>query len=259
LNSDLNLFVDHLPHPDAAAPKLVLLHGWAMHGGIFGAWTELLRPRFELFVLDLPGHGLSRDATLDLDASLNFWQSQLPPAIWCGWSLGGAFATAAALRLNSKVRGLINIASSPCFVAREDWPQGMPIAQFERFATELEQDWARVVQRFLALEAMGSTQQQQDLQALQGMVFERGQPKLEALRAGLQWLQQFDQRNTLQNLRIPSLWIAGARDRLVKPEAMRFAAERSGGHFVELHAGHAPFLHQAESMTELLLEFASAQ
>ena len=42
-------------------PPLVLLHGWAMHGGVFAPLVARLRDRHTLHVVDLPGHGLSRD------------------------------------------------------------------------------------------------------------------------------------------------------------------------------------------------------
>ena len=40
-------------------PDLVLLHGWAMHGGIFGPLIDALAGHFRLHVVDLPGHGHS--------------------------------------------------------------------------------------------------------------------------------------------------------------------------------------------------------
>ena len=44
-----------------SGPALVLIHGWALHGGIFAPLVERLAPHFELHVVDLPGHGHSRD------------------------------------------------------------------------------------------------------------------------------------------------------------------------------------------------------
>src|SRR3546814_10403472 len=41
-------------------PPLVLLHGWAIHGGVFASLVERLRERYRLYVVDLPGHGRSR-------------------------------------------------------------------------------------------------------------------------------------------------------------------------------------------------------
>src|SRR3546814_3951149 len=47
-------------------PPLVLLHGWAMHGGVFALLVERLRERCRLYVVDLPGHGRSRDSAVPL-------------------------------------------------------------------------------------------------------------------------------------------------------------------------------------------------
>ena len=49
-----------------SGPPLVLLHGWAMHGGIFAPLVEALRAHRTLHVVDLPGHGHSRGAAVPL-------------------------------------------------------------------------------------------------------------------------------------------------------------------------------------------------
>ena len=47
-------------------PALVLLHGWAMHSGIFAPLVDRLAPHFTLHCVDLPGHGRSAGAGLPL-------------------------------------------------------------------------------------------------------------------------------------------------------------------------------------------------
>ena len=42
-------------------PDLVLIHGWALHGGVFAPLVARLSGRFRLHLVDLPGHGHSRD------------------------------------------------------------------------------------------------------------------------------------------------------------------------------------------------------
>jgi pimeloyl-[acyl-carrier protein] methyl ester esterase len=44
---------------EGAGPDLVLLHGWAMHGGIWRDVREQLARHFRLHLVDLPGHGFS--------------------------------------------------------------------------------------------------------------------------------------------------------------------------------------------------------
>ncbi len=41
-------------------PDVVLLHGWALHGGMWGPWVDELSRRARLHFIDLPGHGRSR-------------------------------------------------------------------------------------------------------------------------------------------------------------------------------------------------------
>ena len=44
---------------EGAGPDLVLLHGWAMHSGIWRDVRERLARHFRLHLVDLPGHGRS--------------------------------------------------------------------------------------------------------------------------------------------------------------------------------------------------------
>jgi pimeloyl-[acyl-carrier protein] methyl ester esterase len=258
----VNLHIDH--YGDPSAQPLVLLHGWAMHGGIFAGWAAQLAAHFHVLVVDLPGHGHSRTLTLSFDASADQLIVQLKPypsAIWCGWSLGGALATRIAARAPAgQVRALVCIASNPKFVASADWPDGMQASVFASFAEALASDWQAVVQRFLALEAMGSASAGDSLRLLQAQVFARGQPSMSALQQGLQNLAELDLRAELASLRCRSLWIAGARDRLVSPSAMQKAAGLANGEFAQIdRAGHAPFLHAGEQLVELFQRFVVAK
>ena len=40
-------------------PELLLLHGWAMHSGIWGGLVDSLSSEFHVNLVDLPGHGLT--------------------------------------------------------------------------------------------------------------------------------------------------------------------------------------------------------
>src|SRR6478735_9348545 len=89
-------------------PDVVLVHGWAMHSGIFGSIAAALEPRYTVHLVDLPGHGRSpqREGPLTLrDAALSITLAT-PPAVWIGWSLGGLVALEAALSPAAHVRGL---------------------------------------------------------------------------------------------------------------------------------------------------------
>ncbi len=245
-------------------PPLVLIHGWAMHGGVFAALVERLRDRRTLYVIDLPGHGLSRaDATpLQFDAVCDAIQSQVPIAPWLGWSLGGMFALHAAVRDPARVPALIALCSSPCFVRGPDWRYGVSADIFRDFAKGLSDDYRATLDRFVALEAFGSDHAKDELRELRAELFARGEPAARILVDGLRMLETTDQRPLLANLRVPSLWIAGLRDRLVDPRAMRdtVAMIQQTGHapvtFSQIeHAGHAPFLTHVDEVAAHVTTF----
>ena len=93
-----------------------------------------------------------------------------------------------------------------------------------------------------------------ELRTLRAQAFEHGPPELAALRQGLALLQAGDLRETVAKLAMPSLWIAGRRDRLVPPQAMRWAADAAPrAHYLELDTGHMPFLAEPDAVAEALM------
>ena len=248
-------------------PALLLVHGWAMHGGVFAPLVRALEATFTVITVDLPGHGGSRDSALPLaldpvaDALAALIDAQSSKhALVVGWSLGGLVATALAARHPDRVRGLAMLAASPRFVQGPDWPAGMDPRVFELFGEELGRDYRGTLDRFLMLEAQGSAHLREELRYLRDAVYARGEPAPRALQEGLGLLHDSDLRATLPGLAMPSLWIAGRRDRLVSPQAMQAAAALAPrSRFRQYdHAGHAPFLTEPTAVAEALTAFASS-
>jgi pimeloyl-[acyl-carrier protein] methyl ester esterase len=242
-----------------AGPPLVLLHGWAMHGGIFAPFAEHLAQTRTLYLVDLPGHGHSapRQGAFDWDSLLGQLFAELPPAPWLGWSLGGLVAMQAALRAPQQVTGLVALCASPRFVRADDWPHAVEREVFAQFEAGLRQDYRGTIDRFLALEAHGSDQMREELRTLRAQVFERGEPAPHVLCDGLHVLETQDLRQPLTALAVPSLWIAGRRDRLVPWQGMLAAAALCPrGSFLRVEGGgHAPFLSHAGEVAGSVLEF----
>lgn len=240
-------------------PDLVLIHGWAMHAGIFAPLTRRLVPHFRVHLVDLPGHGANAGDVHDCapDACANALIGVLPRALWVGWSLGGIVALHAALAHPRRLRGIVEIAASPRFVLAPDWPHAVAADVFAEFGAGLHRDYRGTIERFLALEALGSDHARAELRELKAHVFERGEPLLDALEQGLRTLDSTDLRADLPRLAVPSLWIAGRRDRLVPAAALRWAAAQSPqGRFVEFSSGHAPFIGHAPEVADAIIGFA---
>lgn len=240
-------------------PNLILLHGWAMHSGIFAPLLPSLGQHFRVHCVDLPGHGQSLHSQLPLSfeavwTELN--QRIKQPAYIMGWSLGGLFALYGAANYPERCLGLIMQNASPCFVHRPDWPHGMPVSVFSQFASDLQTDYAQTLHRFFMLEAQGSAHERDELRLLQSTAFSYGEPKPRILCEGLQLLEQTDLRAVLAKLDAPNLWLAGRRDRLVNPHAIQAACDLSNGQFHLLqHGGHAPFLTEPEAITTQIVNY----
>jgi pimeloyl-[acyl-carrier protein] methyl ester esterase len=247
----------HIEVHGSGPMPLVMIHGWAMHGGIFAPLVETLSEHCTMYLVDLPGHGYSRNCGLPLDPSAcaRAIADATPPAVWLGWSLGGLVALSAALELPQHVRGLAMLCATPRFVVGEDWPYGRDASLVQQLAADLETDYHATIERFLALEVMGSPDPRGDLRRLRAEVFSRGEPDLRVLQEGIRILDQTDLRASLPRLNSgPSWWSAGRLDRLVHPDAMQASANLCDGEFhVIAHAGHAPFLSHPDAVTQNLL------
>lgn len=246
---------------------LVMLHGWGMHGGIWGNIVPQLAQAFEVHVVDLPGHGYSsrNDAGRNLsatfftlDAVVAELAAKFPePVSVLGWSLGGIIAQHWAIREPRQIERLLLVASTPCFTGREDWSAGMPPETLRQFAAELEKDHAATLRRFLALQVRGSEGEREMLAALRERLFSRGEPNLAALRGGLEILRDADLRALLPQIKQPTLVIAGQRDKLTPPAASQYlAVSMPNARLAEIEeAAHAPFLSHPEIFIRLLKSY----
>ena len=239
-------------------PPLVLIHGWGLHGGVFAPLLDRLSNRYQLHLPDLPGHGYSRnDGTpLTLQACVAEILARTPPATWLGWSLGGLFALHAA-SVSPQVRALALVAATPRFVRGQDWPHAVESSVFEQFGRDLEQEYRGTLERFLALDTIGSEHARAELRTLKANLFARGEPAPRALQEGLLLLEETDLRGVLAALPIPSVWISGRRDRLVPPLGMQAAAAMtSHAGYVDISGGgHAPFLGHADQVAAEIRSF----
>ena len=242
--------------------QLVLIHGWAMHGGVLQPLVDALAERCTMHVVDLPGHGYSRDCGLPLEphACAAAIAAATPPSIWLGWSLGGLVALTAALDLPQHVQGLAMLCATPKFVRDAGWPHGSDGALVHQLASNLETDYHGTIERFLALEAMGSADPRAELRHLRQLVFARGEPDLRILQEGIHLLETSDLRGDLPCLTVPSTWIAGRRDRLVPPQAMAWSASQCDGDYHEIpQAGHAPFFGHVDALAQVLQPLFAGQ
>jgi len=195
--------------------RLILLPGWglgvspleplaaALHG-----LNEHLRVQIE----PLPAL-----ASSDLDEWLDELDASLPDNAWLGgWSLGGMLASELAARRGERCCGLLTLASNPCFVARDSWPNAMPGATFEAFLAGCHADVPVTLKRFGLLCAKGAA----DPRGLARLLTSAApQTPWDVLMSGLELLAQLDTRDALVAFRGPQLHLFAGLDELVPAEA----------------------------------------
>jgi len=249
-----------------SGPPLVLLHGWAMHSGVWGGLAPRLARHHRVHAVDLPGHGCSAPApeqsfTIDAvaDALDAAFAAEKSPLDVVGWSLGGQVALAWALRHPRRIARLVLVTTTPRFVADDSWDHAMSGETLQRFGDELAVAWKATVVRFLTLQMRGSEHGHAALAVLREELFARGEPSRRTLAAALAALSTADFRAEVGRISQPALVIAGDRDTLAPPEAGAWLAAALGnGRFVSIAgAAHVPFLSHPDAFVQALDGFLS--
>lgn len=240
---------------------LVLLHGWGLNAEVWQNIVPRLSPHFRLHLVDLPGFGRSQGfGPLTLADMAQQLLPQLPVrAVLLGWSLGGLVASQIALTQPERVSALISVASSPCFTARGEWP-GIKPETLESFQQQLSNDFQRTVERFLALQTMGTENARQDARQLKEVVLSQPMPSVEVLEGGLKILQEVDLRAELDTLSLPFMRIYGYLDGLVPRRVAEMLDARwsDSPSVVMEKAAHAPFVSHPEAFCQQVQQFILA-
>jgi pimeloyl-[acyl-carrier protein] methyl ester esterase len=259
----VSLYVESL----GEGPDLVLLHGWAMHSGMWGEIPQFLAQHFRLHLIDLPGHGFSRSASLyekgektDVGECMVERVLEVLPSdcVICGWSLGGQLAIELAVREPGRVKKIILTSTTPSFVKRKDWQWGMEEFTLKAFAENLKRDFSTTMKRFLTLQVSGGGDAGKVLPQMRRLLFERSAPEPEALQAGLQIVLTNDLRRKLRNIVQSTLLIHGENDVIAHPEAAGWMKQQFQD--VELvmlpNCSHVPFLSYPDKFVGNIVRFA---
>ncbi|PKH05165.1 pimeloyl-ACP methyl ester esterase BioH [Moritella sp. Urea-trap-13] len=247
-------------------PDLVLLHGWGLNSACWQSVVPLLSAHYRLHLIDLPGFGFSHDSHLASGTLTDITEVLLKVApanaVWLGWSLGGLCATHFALQHPQRVAALVTVASSPKFMATAEvadsaaW-SGIAEKVLAQFQQQLQQNLPQTINRFLAIQGMGSDTAKQDIKQLKSLLAARPQPHEQALSNGLQLLASVDLRTQLSALSMPFYRCYGRLDSLV-PQATVVWMDNylpQSSSLIFKASSHAPFISEPRLFVDELQAF----
>ena len=186
---------------------LILIHGWGMNASIWDGIEGELSKNNKLIIVNLPGMGgceiinnYSMDSLVD---ELNL----LIPinSIIIGWSLGGQLAIAYQRKYSKKIKKLILVSTTPCFISKQGWVHGIKKEVFEKFSKQLVLNWRKTIEQFFLLQLYGMPNMRKVANNLQQKIFELGDPEPNALIDSLELLTTNDLRSDLYKVDVETL------------------------------------------------------
>lgn len=232
----------HVEHYGNAGPELVLVHGWGLSSAIWAPLVERLSQQYRLTLIDIPGLGQSPaiDSCSVETVARALLEAAPDNAVWVGWSLGGELALKAARLDPTRVKALMLVAATPCFIQREGWPSAMDPEVFDAFAEGVVQNPAKTLSRFAMLQTQGSQTARDELRTLKQVI---AQAEPCALADTLALLRE-DLRPDLASLSVPATCLLGLQDQLVPASLAEAITRLNPSIRVQLGelSAHLPFL-----------------
>lgn len=224
---------------------LLLLHGWGFDHQIWSSFLPQLNTIYQVYQIDLPGFGETPCMPWDIFQS-KLCQQLPDEVILCGWSMGGLIATRLALEHPERFSHLINMASSPCFVATNHWP-GITLKQLDFFYQQLQSNPEHMLTDFVRLQQPKVFQDKLQLPK---------QMNLEGLKNGLDILKNWNFNDKLHQLKCPTAYLLGRLDRIVPASTMTALQTHYPKFQSQLisKAGHMPFLSHPDICLDFIIE-----
>ncbi|MCU4414808.1 hydrolase [Acinetobacter sp. WU_MDCI_Axc73] len=195
--------------------SILLITGW-------GGGEKLLNPLKQL--LEQQGYTVELSNifnALDEQVLAQQVEQAIEFDVIAGWSLGGELAILLAdeiLKKTGQAKTLITMASNPCFVARDEWPNAMSMNDFALFKQSFKQDPVSTLKRFGLLVTKGIKTAKSDFNTMQTML--HAQP-ISLLKQGLAILEQFNLVDILKNYTGQQLHLFADHDALVPCEIVQ--------------------------------------
>jgi 3-oxoadipate enol-lactonase / 4-carboxymuconolactone decarboxylase len=240
---------------NATRPALVLSHSIGTDHGMWAPQMGDWLPHFQILRYDTRGHGASEAEKGDYSVEL-LGQDVLALADslgiekfgFCGLSMGGAIGQWLGLYAADRLTGLILADTSPQFGPRSNWEARIKMVSEGGMAAIVEM----AMQRFFSPQTLARVDAYAS--AIKSVLLGTDPGGYASCCAAL---RDFDFRQKLQSIKVPTLVISGDRD-IATPwrgHSETLAIEIPGARAVRLPAAHLSNLERPRSFATAVLEF----
>ena len=229
---------------------LCIVHGWGCNSSFMVPIAKMF-PSRDVFLIDLPGYGLSqnlKDYASSVENSTQLLLNTLPQNCdLLAWSIGSIFAIKAANDENSPIRKLVTICGTPRFPKDPNWP-GISY-NFTMKCKQLltERRCNRLLRLFLRMQTEEILQGKNEFTILNSLLSQSEEIPFSVLSAGIDMMAFADVREDFKHTKIPCLHLFGKKDRFV-PWALAQSMQINPLHqtFVFEKSAHSPYLSETD-------------
>ncbi|XBC45086.1 MAG: pimeloyl-ACP methyl ester esterase BioH [Buchnera aphidicola (Schlechtendalia chinensis)] len=241
--------------------NLVLIHGFGFNSKIWNALLPALSVNFTIHPIDLPGFGENNTLKfMNLKKTAKLLEKNIPNnSILLGWSIGGLIVSKISLLYPKKIKGLISVSSSPCFLMHQNWP-GIRAHTLSKLYYELTTNYEETIQNFIDMQPIIYQNYNEEIFNLKKDILSYPKPNTSTLKKGLKILQFSDLRNEIVKLKIPFLRIYGKLDTFVPKEIVKILDIKwpHTKSIIMEKCAHAPFISKKYKFSKIILEFSKS-
>lgn len=253
---------------EGAGTPVLLVHGWAGHGGFFQDLSKRLARTHRVLTLTLRGHPGSDQGqapctieTLAADIMHFFDALELKGVVALGWSMGAMALWAAAPKLGGRLAGIVVEDMAPRLINDDSWRYGLAgnygAGDVADTLAEIRADWPAHVARF----APRMFARDADAKLIGWAAAEMSKAAPEAMASYWASMAGQDFRAALGRITQPMLVIGGADSQVYPDRATEFVAHTApkGERVVISGAGHVPHLETPDAFFNHVEAFVRAQ
>ena len=232
----------------------VLLHGWGVSNNVWKSFVLKLNDFENVYTPCLYNiYRHSNDQGFETAAKA-LSKKIKKNSIVIAWSIGGLIALR-LMALTTKVRAIIFIASSPCFINKEGWPNVINKNSLSELKKRFSSDAAGGLKHFAGLVAYGDKSSSVTNKTIRQYLAAEKQSQI--LSSWLSELEKIDQRDQFAALEIPAQFILGQNDILVKSNIQNQIRQLNpyAHRSIIKDCGHAPFISRPDETYNVINKF----